>query len=334
MTTGSFWAYAASLLMGAAGAWAVARWGHRLALLDRPGHRSSHSQTTPKGGGIGLLAAFVLCSLGFDVPTGFWIPAVVVSGASFLNDRREMGVKWRLGIQFLAAGLFLAAYAIPGFDSLSFGATIGLAIFYAVFVVGTTNYYNFMDGINGIAAITGMVGFGLLAAYGHMTGKPDVLWCVSLGMVFACAGFLPFNIPGAQVFMGDVGSVLLGFVFAGLVVVFSASPVEFLVCVAFLFPFYADELFTMVERVKAGEQITHAHRRHLYQVLANELGVAHWKVSAGYGMVQLAVGLCIWMLAGAGLLYAAAAVGVFSVIWGGVDRRIKNQANLISRERS
>ena len=326
MNDSNFWIYAVSLLMGAAGAWAVARWGHRLALLDRPGHRSSHSRITPKGGGIGLLAAFVLCSLGFGVPAGFWIPAVVVSVASFLNDRREMGVKWRLGIQFLAVGLFLAVVAIPGFDSLSFGAFIGLALFYAVFVVGTANYYNFMDGINGIAAITGIVGFGLLAVYGHMTGKPDALWCVSLGMAFACAGFLPFNIPDARVFMGDVGSILLGFVFAGLVVAFSASPAEFLVCAGFLFPFYADELFTLVERVKAGEQITHAHRRHLYQVLVNELGVAHWKVAAGYGMVQLAVGLCVWMLAGAGLLYAAAAIGVFAVAWYGVNRSVKTRA--------
>jgi len=318
--------YAASLLMGAAGAWAVARWGHRLALLDRPGHRSSHLRITPKGGGIGLLAAFVLCSLGFGVPAGFWIPAVVVSAASFLNDRREMEVKWRLGIQFLAAGLFLLFGAIPGFDSLSSGTTIGLGLFYAVFVVGTANYYNFMDGINGIAAITGIVGFGLLAAFGHMAGKPDALWYVSLGMVFACAGFLPFNIPGARVFMGDVGSVLLGFVFAVLVVAFAASPAEFVACAAFLFPFYADELFTLVERVKAGEPITHAHRRHLYQVLANELGVAHWKVAAGYGMVQLAVGLCVWMLAGAGLLYAAAALGGFAEVWYGVNRIVKTRA--------
>ncbi|MFZ5564705.1 MAG: MraY family glycosyltransferase [Thermodesulfobacteriota bacterium] len=299
----------------------MVRWGHRMDLLDYPNDRSSHDRATPRGAGMGLLAAFVLCALWFGAPAAFWGPAVLVAAASFQNDRRELDIRLRLVIQFSAAGLFLAF--LPVFDFLSPFATVGLALFYAVFVVGTANYYNFMDGINGIAAITGIVGFGLMAAYGYGTGKPVFLWNISLGMALACAGFLPFNMPRARVFMGDVGSILLGFVFACVVVLSASSPAEFIVGAGFLFPFYADELITMAERLKAGERITQAHRRHLYQVLANEYGVAHWKVSVGYGMVQLFVGLCVWMFAGFGPVHGIVAIGIFSMAWYGVDRSVK-----------
>jgi len=107
----------------------------------------------------------------------------------------------------------------------------------AVFIVGTANYYNFMDGINGIAAITGIVAFCLLGFYGSLNGRDPAMIALCFALAFACAGFLPFNMPAARVFMGDVGSVLLGFVFACIVVLFSNSFSEFVVLASFLFPF-------------------------------------------------------------------------------------------------
>ena len=93
--------------------------------------------------------------------------------------------------------------------------------------------------------------------------------------------------------MGDVGSILLGFVFAGMVVWLSRSLLDFICLAAFLFPLYADELTTMIARIKNGENLTRPHRRHLYQLLANEGNISHWKVAVGYGLVQLVVGMSV-----------------------------------------
>jgi Fuc2NAc and GlcNAc transferase len=108
--------------------------------------------------------------------------------------------------------------------------------------------------------------------------------------------------PKAKVFMGDVGSILLGFVFAGSAVLLSKTCLYFVCLTSFLFPFYADELTTMVVRIKDGENLLRPHRKHLYQLLANEKGVAHWKVSVGYGLFQLLVGLTVLSLKSFGIL--------------------------------
>jgi len=93
-----------------------------------------------------------------------------------------------------------------------------------------------------------------------------------------------------------VGSILLGFTFAGMVAWLSKGPLDFICLAAFLFPFYADELTTMAVRIRDGENLLRAHRRHLYQLLANEKGVSQWKISVGYGMLQLVVGVTVLLL--------------------------------------
>ena len=148
-------------------------------------------------------------------------------------------------------------------------------------MVGTANIYNFMDGINGIAAITAIVGFGLLSLFSLIAGQDSAYGVLSVCIAFSCLGFLPFNMPKAKVFMGDVGSILLGFSFAAIVVILSKSILDFVCLAGFLFPFYADELTTMAARIKDGENLFKPHRRHLYQLLANEKRIAHWKISIG-----------------------------------------------------
>ena len=118
----------------------------------------------------------------------------------------------------------------------------------------------------------------------------------------ACIGFLPLNFPNAQVFMGDIGAILLGYLFACIVVVFAETFLEFLILVSFLFPFYADEFITLFERFYRNEKLMTAHRSHLYQTLANERKISHWKVALGYGAIQLIVGLSVWRLSGFGLI--------------------------------
>jgi UDP-N-acetylmuramyl pentapeptide phosphotransferase/UDP-N-acetylglucosamine-1-phosphate transferase len=118
-------------------------------------------------------------------------------------------------------------------------------------------------------------------------------WITVICITLSCLGFLPFNFPNAKVFMGDVGSILLGFVFACMVVLLSNSFLDFVCFAGFLFPFYADEFVTMAVRLKDGENLLKPHRRHFYQILVNEMGIDHWKVSVGYGILQLIVGLSI-----------------------------------------
>jgi len=115
-------------------------------------------------------------------------------------------------------------------------------------------------------------------------------------------------VPKARVFMGDVGSVLLGFVFAGLVVWVSRSLLDFVCAASFLFPFYADELTTLVVRIKDGDRLTRPHRRHLYQLLANEYGIEHWQVSLGYGLSQLIIGVSILLIKNIGILAVISAL--------------------------
>jgi Fuc2NAc and GlcNAc transferase len=121
-------------------------------------------------------------------------------------------------------------------------------------------------------------------------------------------GFLPFNVPKARVFMGDVGSILLGFVFSGMVVYLSDDVLDFICLMSFIFPFYADELTTMMVRLKNGENLTKAHRRHFYQLLANECKIPHWKVSLGYGLFQFLIAISILLVKNMGLIMVVSAL--------------------------
>jgi Fuc2NAc and GlcNAc transferase len=147
-----------------------------------------------------------------------------------------------------------------------------------------------MDGINGIAGITGIVGFGLLAVYIYISNGQSLIFTIAICISLSCLGFLPLNMPKAKVFMGDIGSILLGSVFASFVFLTSKTLLDFVCMVSFLFPFYADELTTMLVRMRDGESLTQPHRRHIYQLLANEKGIPHWQISAGFGLLQLVVG--------------------------------------------
>lgn len=293
MRKNDFILYLISLILGGAGGWIISKWGIRLSLIDHPNERSSHNTVTPKGGGIGILVAFVFCSLYTKISYWFWVPATGVSVLGLLTDRFEITPQVRLILQFIAAFI-----VVIGLERLSVSGIkeIGLIFFFSVFVVGTANFYNFMDGINGIAGITGIVGFGLTAFYAFHYGSDAFFTVLAICISLACLGFLPFNMPRAKVFMGDVGSILLGFVFAGMVVYFSKSFFDFICFIAFLFPFYADELTTMVIRIRDKERLTQPHRRHIYQLLANEYQMPQWKVSFGYGIFQLFVGMSVLML--------------------------------------
>lgn len=313
-------------IIGGIGGWSVAKWGRRLSLLDRPNERSSHKGVVPKGGGIGILAAFFVCSIILSVPKSFWIPAVSLSLFSLWGDRSEIRARTRLLFQFVAGTTLLMGIL---WEMESVAAACALIFPLAIFVVGTTNFYNFMDGINGIAGITGVVGFWLLGWFAVLEGADQVIISLCICMSLSCLGFLPFNMPKAKVFMGDVGSILLGFIFAGMVVVLSKDFLDFVCLTSFIFPFYADELTTMTVRIRNGEKLLRPHRRHFYQLLANEMGIPHWKISLGYGILQLLVGLSVLAVKSFGIL---AVLFLLAVYYGGfvwVSWNVRGKVSLV-----
>ncbi len=282
--------FISSFLLGTIGALLLIRFAFKWGLLDNPNNRSSHDRPIPNGGGIGILAAFILASLILNISLALWIPAVFLSLLSLCDDRFHLSPKLRLPFQFVAAIIFVLLSAFSSQPPLS---SFLFSLFFIFFIVATANWYNFMDGINGIAGITGIVGFGLLVAFNILNNGDSRFSVLSVCIALSCLGFLPFNMPKAKIFMGDVGSILLGFVFASIVVILSKNFLDFTCLASFLFPFYADEFVTMAIRINDGENLLKPHRRHFYQVLANESGIAHWKISLGYGVLQLSVGCAI-----------------------------------------
>lgn len=279
-------------VIGLTGSCLITYFGSQLGLTDYPKQRSSHYQPTPKGGGVGLLAAWIGLTLWLGISPYWAIPAAILSLVSLWNDRRELPPVVRLLVQFAATGAFLTGVDVSGLTAGTGWIVYPLAF---LFIVATTNMVNFMDGINGIAGITGVVGFGLLAAYSSVSPGQSSMALLMAGLAAACLGFLPFNIPRARVFMGDVGSILLGFVYATAVIVLGRSIPEYILLCGFMLPFYVDEGLTSLTRLRDGENLLRAHRRHIYQLLANEGRIAHWKVSTAYGVLQLLIGASLYL---------------------------------------
>jgi Fuc2NAc and GlcNAc transferase len=272
-------------------AFVISRIGSRISLIDNPNERSSHSQPTPRGGGIGIWLSFMVVPF-FLLPTSsfrfieFAVVASLVGLFGLVEDRFNLSSKLRLAIQLSLSSVTVYLFIIP----LTTFSSLLTFLFWVVFITGTSNFYNFMDGINGIAGLTGIVGFGLITFFSYfITNEPDIA-LMSISLVSACLGFLPFNFPKARVFMGDVGSVSLGFLFAFFVIKLSATINIFLCSIMFLYTFYADALVTIYYRWRQGENLMKAHRSHLYQYMANELRLAHWKVTIIYAIAQLIVG--------------------------------------------
>lgn len=306
--------YPASLILGAMGAIIISRFGNQTGLLDFPKSRSSHSTPTPKGGGIGIPITFVLVSLVVDMPVAFWVPGCIVALAGLWSDRVEFSPKLRLLVQ-LCATVILMTGMVTFIETNHPLFRCFVLLCWAVFIVGTTNFYNFMDGINGLASLTGFVAFGLLAIYLFLNDINDSLVTLSVCLCLSCLGFLPFNVPRAKVFLGDTGSIFLGFVFAALVYILSKDFLDFVCYTSLLFPFYIDELTTMVVRIKKGENLSRPHRQHCYQLLANEKGIEHWKVSLCYVVLQLFVGVSVLLMKSTGIILVLTFLGLNSLLF-------------------
>lgn len=244
-------------------------------LLDIPNARSSHLVPTPRGGGIGPVAA-ASAALWFLVAEGSGTTALgVVTGAALavaaiglVDDLKPLSAGLRLAIQLGAALVLLAA--LPGFPQLVLGdwrAPTWLSVAAVlVWLVWLTNLYNFMDGIDGLAGLHG-VAVGVAAAVVLGLSDSD-LWPAPLVVAVATAGFALWNYPPARIFMGDVGSAWLGFLLAGLAVLSSFDNPRLPWCWLILVAVFAsDATLTLLTRLVRGETIHEAHRSHQYQRL-------------------------------------------------------------------
>jgi Fuc2NAc and GlcNAc transferase len=289
----------------------IARFGYKLSLVDKPSERSSHVLPTPRGGGIGIWLAFIIIGFFIIKNVLLTIGVGIIGLLGFLEDRFNFSSKIRLVIQ-----LVLSIAAIIMASGLPFSVIeIFLFLFWIIFITGTANFYNFMDGINGIAGLTGIVGFGLLAYFSFfIVEEPDIsIMCIALAS--ACLGFLPFNFPYAKVFMGDVGSIFLGFVFAAFVVKLSTNISIFLCLIMFLCTFYADATVTIFYRWRRRENLMRAHRSHLYQYLSNELRLPHWQVAALFSVTQFIFGILALLSFNKGLTWQVSILGIFAIVF-------------------
>jgi UDP-GlcNAc:undecaprenyl-phosphate GlcNAc-1-phosphate transferase len=196
----------------------------------------------------------------------------------------------------MAFGLMIDRLYIPGIGPLALGWFAPALTL--LWLAGLTNAYNFMDGIDGLAAGTAVVAAGFLTVALILLGQIDA-GSVALTLAAASAGFLLLNLPPAQIFMGDVGSQFVGFAFAALAVLMAREdPTGTLIYVVplLLFHFLFDTLFTAFRRWRASEDITTAHRTHLYQRLTHA-GFGHGRASLALCAIGVAQGLgALWLV--------------------------------------
>ncbi|HEX9398065.1 MAG TPA: glycosyltransferase family 4 protein [Burkholderiales bacterium] len=235
--------------------------------LDRPNERSLHSRPVPRTGGIALLAGAAAClALG---AAELWRPlalALALAVLSFLDDLRGVPVALRLAAHVLAAGVF-AWYLLSPMHPAELAALV-------LAMVWITNLYNFMDGADGLAGGMALVGFGAYAAAASTAGHASLaVACVSLAA--ASFAFLLHNFHPARLFLGDVGSIPLGFLAAALGLQGWRDDVWPLWFPALVFgPFIGDATLTLLKRVARREAVWRAHREHYYQRMVR-MGLGH-----------------------------------------------------------
>jgi UDP-GlcNAc:undecaprenyl-phosphate GlcNAc-1-phosphate transferase len=280
-------------------------------VMDRPNARSAHTVPTPRGGGIGVVTAFML---GIAMLYGFAqfsriaepyfrgviLSALVIAVVSFVDDLYNWPFSIKLAAQIgaavtaIASGLFVSAIGVP------FWGVIELDWFGPLFTIGwivfVTNAMNFIDGLNGLASGVTLIASLFLAAIAVSQGG----WFVYFAAMVLAAGiigFLPFNFPRARIFMGDVGSQFCGFMLAMLGVAaarFANVEMSLLLVPMLISGVLFDVTFTLIRRLFNGDRITQAHRSHLYQIAhragmdAWQITLVHWGFAAIGGVVAMA----------------------------------------------
>lgn len=255
-------------------------------LIDIPNERSLHTKPTPRTGGIALVAGIFS---GWLMLIQFWawwfvLPALGLFVLSLADDMRSLSARTRLIGHFIAASAALLGAGMDWFWLLPV----------LLYIVWMTNLYNFMDGSDGMAGGMTVFGFSFYGIAGLLNGN-EPLGLLNFSIGAAALGFLLHNFPPAKVFMGDAGSIPLGFL-AGIFGVWGWQqglwPFWFPLMV--FSPFVADATVTLLMRTRRGEKITQAHRSHYYQRLV-QMGWSHRNTAlAAYVLMFLSGSSALW----------------------------------------
>ncbi len=251
-------------------------------IIDKPNQRSSHTSITLRGGGIifyfGALAFFI--SSGFEYPW-FFLGLSLITLISFLDDVLTLSNKLRLSVHLLSMGMLF--YQLNLFDLQWYWIVFAFILF-----IGIINAYNFMDGINGITgaySLAVLSGLWMINNYHVNFVGNDLIYCTGLGLLVF--NFYNFR-KKAKCFAGDVGSIAIAFILlfmVGKLILLEPS----LVVVLLLGVYGVDAVLTIVHRLILKENIFQAHRKHLYQILANEAKIPHLSVALIYTAIQIAI---------------------------------------------
>ena len=271
-------------------------YSRRRGLLDLPGKRRSHSQPTPRGGGVGIVAAVLLVgvpawyvldpAVGWGQAIALALPVLAVALIGWRDDHAPLPVGPRIAIH-AAAALAIAAIALWPWVQAHASLWWGLVPL-ALVLVGFINAHNFMDGIDGILGLQGLfvaLGYGWLAASMGAAG----IAALALATAAGCLGFLLFNLPPARIFMGDVGSGALGLTLGALgALVVRRDPGMFWACAILPSAFLVDSGLTLARRIAGGQRWYAPHRQHLYQWLVR-VKWSHGHTDVAYVIWNLAV---------------------------------------------
>jgi UDP-N-acetylmuramyl pentapeptide phosphotransferase/UDP-N-acetylglucosamine-1-phosphate transferase len=292
--------FALLTILSALGVWIIRQYAERRRIIDHPNERSSHSAPTPRGGGVAVVIIVLAAgSIAALVELGrnpinpgliYLVCGAVIAYLGWRDDVHSLSPRVRFAVQGLVAlasvlGMgYFKSVTIPLFGQLQLGA-VGFLIT-LLWIVGLTNAYNFMDGIDGIAggvALSAALGWMFLATH---TNHAFVYW-VALAVGAGGLGFLFHNWSPAKIFMGDAGSTFLGYTFAVLPLLSADEGGDALMLGTLLmWTFIMDAGITFIRRALKRENVFAAHRTHLYQRLVIG-GYKHAHVSALYILLTL-----------------------------------------------
>ena len=255
-------------------------------IIDKPNERSSHSSIVLRGGGIIFLIGAWLWSAFFGFPYPWFLAGLtLVAGISFVDDIHPLPDSVRLVVQFVAAAMAFYQMDILHWDMW------WMVILALIVYVGITNVYNFMDGINGITAgysLAVLVPMLLLNGQGAFVESSLIVVSILSVLVFCIFNFRPKG--KAKCFAGDVGSIGIAFILLFILgtIIFKTGDITYLLL---LVVYGIDACLTIVHRIMLHENLGEAHRKHVYQLMANELKIGHVKVTSLYMALQLVISL-------------------------------------------
>jgi len=286
-------------------------------ILDIPNGRSSHAKPTPTIGGAAFVFTFFLSmALLYFIAgktmiaekyfLGFTFSSILIAGMSFYDDYSDQPFHIKLITQIIAVsvvmffGIIIHQINLPYNFLFLPNQSLGVASYIITFgwILGMTNAYNFMDGLNGMAGGNAIIA-GIFFSIISFTRGSNFAYIVSYTLSAGVLGFLIFNFPRAKIFMGDIGSTFLGFSFATISIIASLydnAHTSLLVIPMLFFHFIFDTFLTFVRRLINGDNVFEAHRTHLYQ-LFNQLGFRHFTVTLFYYAMAILQGFgALWML--------------------------------------